>query len=120
MPGGRISDNLSRAVIASEDAGFVDHHGVEWDAVEKAWNRNEKAEARVEAQQGRVATQARRRRQAARGRAPRSSAARPSPSSSPRTCSCPASATSLRKGQELVIACMLELCSASSASSRST
>ena len=50
----RISDNLRRAVIASEDAGFVDHHGVEWDAVEKAWSRNEKAQARVEAQQSRV------------------------------------------------------------------
>jgi monofunctional biosynthetic peptidoglycan transglycosylase len=53
VPAGRISDNLRRAVIASEDAGFVDHHGVEWDAVEKAWSRNEKAQARVEAQQAR-------------------------------------------------------------------
>jgi monofunctional biosynthetic peptidoglycan transglycosylase len=49
VPGARISDNLRRAVIASEDAGFVEHHGVEWDAVEKAWSRNEKAQARVEA-----------------------------------------------------------------------
>ena len=56
VPASRISDNLRRAVIASEDAGFVDHHGVEWDAVEKAWNRNEKAQARVESQQGRTAT----------------------------------------------------------------
>ena len=54
VAGGRISDNLRRAVIASEDAGFVEHHGVEWDAVEKAWSKNEKAQARVEAQQGRV------------------------------------------------------------------
>ena len=54
VAGSRISDNLRRAVIASEDAGFVDHHGVEWDAVEKAWSRNEKAQARVEAQQSRV------------------------------------------------------------------
>ena len=53
VPAGRISDNLRRAVIASEDAGFVEHHGVEWDAVEKAWSRNEKAQARVEAQQSR-------------------------------------------------------------------
>ena len=53
VPGNRISDNLRRAVIASEDAGFVEHHGVEWDAVEKAWSRNEKAQARVEAQQAR-------------------------------------------------------------------
>ena len=56
VPGNRISDNLRRAVIASEDAGFVEHHGVEWDAVEKAWSRNEKAQARVEAQQGRTST----------------------------------------------------------------
>ena len=52
----RISDNLRRAVIASEDAGFVDHHGVEWDAVEKAWTKNEKAQARAEAQHVRAAT----------------------------------------------------------------
>ncbi len=44
----RMSANLKRAVIASEDAGFADHSGVEWDALEKAWERNQKAEARVE------------------------------------------------------------------------
>ena len=44
----RIAANLKRAVIASEDAGFSDHSGVEWDALEKAWERNQKAEARVE------------------------------------------------------------------------
>ena len=44
----RISPNLKRAVIASEDAGFAEHNGVEWDALEKAWERNQKAEARVE------------------------------------------------------------------------
>ena len=54
VPAARISDNLRRAVIASEDAGFVDHHGVEWDAVEKAWSRNEKAQARADAQQTRM------------------------------------------------------------------
>jgi monofunctional biosynthetic peptidoglycan transglycosylase len=48
VPASRISDNLRRAVIASEDAGFVEHHGVEWDAVEKAWGRNEKAKERAE------------------------------------------------------------------------
>jgi monofunctional glycosyltransferase len=44
----RIADHLKRAVIASEDASFVEHSGVEWDALEKAWERNQKAEARVE------------------------------------------------------------------------
>jgi monofunctional biosynthetic peptidoglycan transglycosylase len=44
----RISPQLKRAVIASEDAGFSEHSGVEWDALERAWERNQKAEARVE------------------------------------------------------------------------
>ena len=48
VPYVRISANLKRAVIASEDAGFAEHSGVEWDALEKAWERNQKAEARVE------------------------------------------------------------------------
>jgi monofunctional glycosyltransferase len=43
----QISPHLKRAVIASEDAGFSDHSGVEWDALEKAWERNQLAEARV-------------------------------------------------------------------------
>jgi monofunctional biosynthetic peptidoglycan transglycosylase len=42
-----LGKQLPRAVIASEDAGFVEHFGIEWDAVEKAWNRNQKAEARA-------------------------------------------------------------------------
>jgi monofunctional glycosyltransferase len=45
VPAPSISDNLKRAVIASEDAGFVDHSGVEWDAIERAWERNQRAEA---------------------------------------------------------------------------
>jgi monofunctional glycosyltransferase len=44
----KISDHLKRAVIASEDAGFVDHSGVEWDAIENAWDRNQRAETRAE------------------------------------------------------------------------
>ncbi len=44
----RISPHLQRAVIASEDAGFAGHGGVDWDAVEKAWQRNQRAEERVD------------------------------------------------------------------------
>jgi monofunctional glycosyltransferase len=43
----RLGANLKRAVIASEDAGFADHSGVEWDALEAAWERNQRAEARA-------------------------------------------------------------------------
>jgi monofunctional biosynthetic peptidoglycan transglycosylase len=44
VPYAQISDHLKRAVIASEDDGFVSHDGVDWEALEKAWARNEKAE----------------------------------------------------------------------------
>ena len=42
-----LGNQLKRAVIASEDAGFVDHGGVEWDAMEKAWERNQREAARA-------------------------------------------------------------------------
>ena len=44
----QISDQLKRAVIASEDAGFVGHGGADWDAMEKAWDRNRRAQSRAE------------------------------------------------------------------------
>lgn len=44
---GALGSTLKRAVIASEDAGFVDHTGIEWDAIERAWERNQRAEARA-------------------------------------------------------------------------
>jgi len=43
----QISDHLKRAVIASEDDGFSYHDGVDWDALEKAWQKNTRAEAQV-------------------------------------------------------------------------
>jgi monofunctional biosynthetic peptidoglycan transglycosylase len=42
---GQISDQLKRAVVAAEDDAFVNHEGVEWEAIEKAWQRNTQAEA---------------------------------------------------------------------------
>jgi len=44
VPYSRISDHLKRAVIASEDDGFAQHEGVDWEALEKAWEKNAKAE----------------------------------------------------------------------------
>jgi monofunctional glycosyltransferase len=43
-----ISDHLKRAVIASEDAGFADHSGIEWDALEQAFERNQRAQERAD------------------------------------------------------------------------
>ena len=42
-----ISDNLKRAVIASEDGDFIYHDGVEWEAIERAWKKNAIAEQRA-------------------------------------------------------------------------
>ena len=71
-PYAAISANAKRAVIASEDAGFVDHPGVEWDALEKAWTRNNRAQQRVEAQRRKAQERHERAlaRAAKRGRAP--------------------------------------------------
>jgi monofunctional biosynthetic peptidoglycan transglycosylase len=107
VPADRISDNLRRAVIASEDAGFVDHHGVEWDAVEKAWSRNEKAKERVEAQQVRAAT-----RRGADGK-PRQGVAKVVGGSTisqqlAKNLFLSGERNIVRKGQELVITLMLE------------
>jgi monofunctional biosynthetic peptidoglycan transglycosylase len=54
----RISPNLKRAVIASEDAGFVEHGGIEWDAIEKAWGRNQRSEASTDKARSRDAQRA--------------------------------------------------------------
>jgi monofunctional glycosyltransferase len=44
----RIAASLKRAVIASEDSEFADHGGVDWDAIERAWERNLRAEAQTD------------------------------------------------------------------------
>lgn len=48
VPAERIATALPRAVIASEDAGFTEHGGIEWDAIERAWARNQAQQARAE------------------------------------------------------------------------
>jgi monofunctional glycosyltransferase len=44
----RISTHLKKAVVAAEDAQFVDHYGVQWDAVQQAWDKNQALEKRFE------------------------------------------------------------------------
>jgi len=53
VPYERISGNLKRAVIAAEDGSFANHDGVDWEAIEKAWQRNAQAEERAAKQQAR-------------------------------------------------------------------
>jgi len=38
----QISPNLQRAVLAGEDNRFFDHHGFDWEAIQKAWDEGMK------------------------------------------------------------------------------
>jgi monofunctional biosynthetic peptidoglycan transglycosylase len=42
VPYQQISNNLKRAIIASEDANFSEHEGIDWDALLKAYEKNNK------------------------------------------------------------------------------
>ncbi|MDQ3060395.1 MAG: transglycosylase domain-containing protein [Pseudomonadota bacterium] len=55
VPYEALSDNLKRAVIASEDGSFLEHDGVDIEALEKAWEKNAKAEERAEKLMSRLA-----------------------------------------------------------------
>ncbi|MCE2914532.1 MAG: monofunctional biosynthetic peptidoglycan transglycosylase [Rubrivivax sp.] len=50
---GELGRQMPRAVIASEDAGFVEHGGIDWESLEEAWQKNQRAEARAERAQQR-------------------------------------------------------------------
>jgi monofunctional glycosyltransferase len=103
-----ISDNLKRAVIASEDGTFTNHDGVDWEAVEKAWQRNAEAEERAARQRPRQA-----RAQAASAIAPATRAPKIVGGSTitqqlAKNLLLSGERTLLRKGQEVVLAFALE------------
>jgi len=47
-PYAQLGDPLKRAVIASEDDAFVNHDGVQWEAIERAWRKNAAAQQAAE------------------------------------------------------------------------
>ena len=42
IPYDKISLNLKRALVAAEDANFMEHEGFDWDAIQRAYERNMK------------------------------------------------------------------------------
>ena len=42
VPYARISPELKRAVIAAEDAKFIDHEGFDWEGIQRALEKNQK------------------------------------------------------------------------------
>ena len=103
VPYAQIADSLKRAVIASEDGEFVYHNGVEWEAIERARQRNVKAEQIA----ARRAAQMR-----ARGKEPRPVQLRGGSTITQQLAKnllLSGERTLLRKGQELLLAVALEL-----------
>lgn len=83
---GLMTDQLRKAVVASEDAKFFDHYGVDWAAVQAAWQRNQSGQAKKKVVGGSTITQQLAKNLFLSGER-----------------------SLLRKGQELVITGMLEL-----------
>ncbi len=102
VPYAQISDNLKRAVIASEDDGYADHDGVDWDAIEKAWAKNSRAE---ELAQRRAAAA----HSAKNPRAPKVIGGSTITQQLAKNLFLSGERTLLRKGQELVLTLLLEL-----------
>ena len=100
VPYADISDHLKRAVIASEDDGFVNHDGVDWNAIEKAWERNAKAEAQASKAQARAPERP--------VRAPKIRGGSTITQQLAKNLFLSGSRSYLRKGQELVLAYMIE------------
>ena len=96
-----ISDQLKRAVIASEDDGFSQHDGVDWAALEKAWVKNAKAQDRAEQ---RASSQA----SSAKQRAPKVVGGSTVTQQLAKNLFLSGERTLLRKGQELVLTLLLE------------
>ncbi|RYF82123.1 MAG: monofunctional biosynthetic peptidoglycan transglycosylase [Comamonadaceae bacterium] len=99
MPYERISDHLKRAVIASEDSAFDAHDGVDWEAIERARERNTEAEERAA-------------RAAAQGRTVRDPKVRGGSTITQQLAKnllLSGERTLLRKGQELMLTMTLEL-----------
>ncbi len=99
VPYAAISGHLKRAVIASEDDSFANHDGVDWEAIEKAWQRNARAEQ-----------QAQQRAQSARrpARAPKVVGGSTITQQLAKNLFLSGERTLLRKGQEIVLTFALE------------
>lgn len=109
VPYAQISDHLKRAVIASEDDGFVNHEGVDWNAIEKAWERNARAEALAQARAAKAGKAAPAASPAQPQRAPKIRGGSTITQQLAKNLLLSGERTLLRKGQEFLLTMALEL-----------
>jgi monofunctional glycosyltransferase len=104
----QISPNLKRAVIASEDAGFLNHGGVDWKAIESAWDKNERRAQAAQARAERLASQNRKAGTAPPPKPPKIVGGSTITQQLAKNLLLSGERHLLRKGQELVLTLMLE------------
>ena len=116
VPYADIADTLKRAVIASEDATFNEHDGLDVEALEKAWDKNAKANAKAEERAASLANRPAGRAALARPNTTAAAAVKPAKIIGGSTITqqlaknlfLSGERTLLRKSQELVLTVMLE------------
>ena len=105
MPYASLSDHLKRAIIASEDASFIVHDGVDMEALEKAWEKNARVEERAAHPVSRLPESTSR---TLAGKAPRIFGGSTITQQLAKNLFLSGERSLLRKGQELLLALMLE------------
>lgn len=101
VPYSQMSDHLKRAVISSEDDGFSYHDGIDWDALEKAWQKNAQAQAQAARKAGSTAR--------APARAPKVVGGSTITQQLAKNLFLSGERTLLRKGQEFMLTYLLEI-----------